>query len=434
MSKLLVTLAGLAAASPAAALQPLETFLRGARTDATELGEARAARRQARAESDAALGTALPGLSLRGTYTRNEHETTLPAGPGGAPVTLTPRERLDGAATLEVPLVDLSRFARIRAARTGARAAAREEAATALEVESLVSRDWHALVADLALVAASRRALEVARSTLRTAERRHEAGAVTRLDVERARAEVERNVQQVAGAELRVALDARALESRTGIAPEPGEAPRLEDDLREAPALEALQVPDAALPAVEAAAARRRQAEQDARARRLALLPSLDATLTQYATDAEGLAGREAWLEGVVGLTWRLDLGTLADVRARQAAADGARSRERRARLAARDAIHAAWETVRTEVARARSARAQAEVAGRAAALALERYDAGEATQLDLLQAQRDAFAADAARIDADAALADARAQLRIATGRSLLADPAHPTDGRETP
>lgn len=77
--------------------------------------------------------------------------------------------------------------------------------------------------------------------------------------------------------------------------------------------------------------------------------------------------------------------------------------------------------TVRTGIARSRSARAQAEVSAHASQLARERYEAGTATQLDLLQAQRDAFAADAARIQADADLVNSRAQLRLAAGRSIV-------------
>jgi outer membrane protein TolC len=426
MLKLFLAIVGLVAAARATALQPLESFLRGARTAATENAESRAARREARADSDAALGRALPGVSLRGTYTRNQFETTLRLpGAGGSDreVTITPRDQLDGAATLEVPLVDLSSFARIGSARTLAAAAARQEASTGLEVESRVSQDYHQLVANLALVAAAGRALDVARSSLRTAERRHDAGAVTRLDVDRARAEVERNVQQLASAELQVSLAARSLASRTGIAPVLEGEPRLEDDLHEEAPLEAFQVPDARIPAVDAATRRRLASEQEARAAQLTLVPSLAATLTGYATDAEGLAGRDRWWQGVVALTWRFDLTTVAAIRAQQAAADGARAREERTRLAARDAIHAAWQAVRTDLARSRSARIQAEVSARAAALALERYDAGEATQLDLLQAQRDAFAADAARIQADADLVNARGQLRIASGESLVAE-----------
>jgi outer membrane protein TolC len=73
------------------------------------------------------------------------------------------------------------------------------------------------------------------------------------------------------------------------------------------------------------------------------------------------------------------------------------------------------------------STRIQAQVSVHAADLAQDRYRAGVATQLDLLQAQRDAFAAEVSRIQADADLINARAQLRIAAGRSLLAEGSKP-------
>jgi len=52
--------------------------------------------------------------------------------------------------------------------------------------------------------------------------------------------------------------------------------------------------------------------------------------------------------------------------------------------------------------------------------IALDRYKAGSATQLDLLQAQRDAFTAEVSRIQADADLANSRAQLRLSVGKPL--------------
>ena len=69
---------------------------------------------------------------------------------------------------------------------------------------------------------------------------------------------------------------------------------------------------------------------------------------------------------------------------------------------------------------KSRSARAQAAAAKRAAELATDRYGAGAATQLDVTQAQRDAYLADASRIQADADLALARVQLRLSVGQSL--------------
>ncbi len=422
--KILLTIGGLVLGARASALQPLDEFLRGARTSSAENAEARAARRQLGAEADAALGRALPRLSLGGTYTRNEFETTLRLPGDGGPgttVTVTPRDQLDGTATLDVPLVDLASFARIAAARTSSGASAQQQAATELRVQSLVSQNYHQLVANLALVSASRRALEVAQASLRIAEARHRAGTTPLLDVDRARAEVERNVQQLASADLGVSLVGRALESLSGISPEIERAVPLADDLHEEPPLERFQAPDDEIPALAAAIKSRVAQEQQARAQRLSLVPSLNASLTERVTNAEGLAGRDSYWQAVVGLTWSLDLTTIAGIRAQAAAADGARAREQRTRLAARDDIHRAWTTVRTNIARSRSARVQAEVSGRAEELALERYQAGVAAQLDLLQAQRDAFAAAAARIQADADLVNSRAQLRVAAGQSLL-------------
>jgi len=61
------------------------------------------------------------------------------------------------------------------------------------------------------------------------------------------------------------------------------------------------------------------------------------------------------------------------------------------------------------------------QAAFQAAAQARTRYAVGNIAQLDLLQAQRDAFIADVNRIQADAELANARTQLRLASGRSLV-------------
>lgn len=425
LGRLLVAVVGVVAAARASALQPLEAFLRGARASATDNAEAKAARRQSDAEADAELGRALPRLTLRGSYTRNQYDAALelPGAGGGPPtvVTLTPLEQLDGSATLDVPLVDLARFARIASARTSARAAATEASSTDLRVQALVSQDYHQLLADVALVASSRRALAVAQSSLRIAEQRHEAGTTPLLDVDRARAEVERNVQQLATTELQVSLVARALQSATGLAPELEGEVALADDLHEEPPLERFQVPDDRIPSLRAAIQARLASEERASAQRLSLAPTLSAAVTERVSDVAGLVGRKASWQGIAALTWSFDLATVAGIRAQEAASEGAMAREQRARLAARDAIHAAWMAVRTNVARSRSARVQAQVSARAADLALARYQAGDATQLDLLQAQRDAFAADAARIQADADLVNSRAQLRLAAGESLL-------------
>lgn len=432
--KVQVAIAVLLAATRASGLQPLEEFLRGARASAPDVAEARAAERQAGAEAQGALGRVLPRLSLAGTYVRNEEASTLtlPDGRGGtATLTLTPRELLEGTAALDVPLVDASAFARVAAARTGSAAAARERAAADLRIESLVSQDYYQLVANAALVAATGRAVEAARENQRIAESRQRAGAVPLLDVDRARAEVERNLQQRATAELQVALVARDLQSLSGVAPALDGEPALSDDLHEEPPLERYQVADEALPGLAAAIKSRAAAEQLANAQRLALVPSLGASLVERATDVEGPGGRNTAWQAVIGLTWSFDLTTVAAIRAQEAAADGARAREERTRRAVHDAIHAAWRTVGTSIARSRSARVEAEVSARAAELARTRYEAGEATQLDLVQAQRDALSAEAARIRADADLVNARAQLRLAAGQSLVGNDSNQSSSK---
>lgn len=416
----------LAVPQPAPALQPLETFLRGASTSGPDNREARANAASQRAQEGAALGRLLPGISLRGTYTRNQYESsvTLPLDGGARSVTLTPKDQLDGAATLTVPLVDLASHARHGSARAAAAAADEQTRATALATEALVTQDYFQLIADLGLVEAARRALDVSRTGLALTETRFRAGSAAGLEVDRARADVERQVQQLAAAELQRDLVARSLTSRSGVAPaiDPGSgAIALADDLHEEPPLEDFQTPDAGLPSLAAATLARRAQEAQARAQRLTLVPSLSASLSERATNAAGFTGHELSYQGVVALAWSFDLTTAANIRAQAALADAAAAREERTRLAARDAIHRSWRAVHTAIARSRSARAELEASARAAELARDRYAVGAATQLDLLQAQRDAFGAGVARAQADADLANARAQLRIAAGNSLL-------------
>jgi outer membrane protein TolC len=414
----------IAASQPAAALQPLETFLHGASTFSPDNREARANAASRRAQKSAALGRLLPGLSLRGTYARNQYGTsvTIPADGGAASITITPRDQLDGAATLTVPLVDFANYARRGSASADAAAAGEQARATALTTESLVTQDYFQLVADLGLVKAARRALGVSRTGLDLAETRFRAGGAARLEVDRARADVERQVQNLAAAELQRDLAARSLAARSGVEPEiDGGAAPLADDLHEEPPLEAFQTPDADLPPVAAAALARRAQEGQARAQRLALVPSLSASLTERKTNAAGFSGHDLSYQGVAALVWSFDLTSIANIRAQAALADAAAAREERARLAARDTIYRYWRTVHAAIARSRSARAELEASARAEDLARDRYAVGAATQLDLLQAQRDAFSAEVARAQADAELANARRQLRIAAGRSLL-------------
>src|SRR5712692_4167 len=205
--------------SPSAALQPLGQFVASARRRNPDALEATANLSQQQAQADSALGAVLPGVSARGSYTRNQYSSTVDVGLP-QPVTIVPKDQWDGSATLKVPLVDLAGFRRVSAAKTSAQASAHQLDATGLQVEGQAAQVYYQVVANLALVTASRTALDVSREGLRLAQARYQAGTAAALEVDRARADVEQQVQQLAAAELQVALSARALESASGVRPD----------------------------------------------------------------------------------------------------------------------------------------------------------------------------------------------------------------------
>lgn len=410
----------LLAAPPALALQPLDAFLASARTRSPDALEVQANLAQQQAQADVALGRVLPGISARGSITRNQYDVLLDLGPGQR-VTIVPLHQLDGLATLTVPLFDLAGFERVAAAKTSANAADRQLAAVRLQIESQVAQDYYQLIANLALATASQRALEVSRESLRLAQTRYDAGIGPVLDLDRARADVELQNQQVALSGLQVALAARALESASELLPDLSAAPPLDDDLHVEPPLASFEADLGRLPAVAAAAESTRAAEQQASAQGFALLPSVFGTFVERGTSAPGFTGHEWSWQAAVAFTWALDLTSSANIHSQNAVAEAARARGLRARHLARDAIHRQWETVAAAIARGRSARAGRAAAAHAAEQARDRYQAGAITHLELIQAQRDLFAADVSRIQADADLINARAQLRLAAGSTLL-------------
>jgi outer membrane protein TolC len=162
-----ILLAAIALGLPfsAHALQPLEAFIRSARKQNPDNLKARANLEQQQAQADVALGHVLPGISIKGNYDRNQYASSLSVSldPTAPPreITFQHYNQLTGAAAISVTLVDLASFQRVTAARTSAEAFARQTEATALQVESQVAQDYFQLMANLALVASSQRALDV---------------------------------------------------------------------------------------------------------------------------------------------------------------------------------------------------------------------------------------------------------------------------------
>ena len=412
------------APQPSSALQQIQVFAAAARERNPAALEAGANLRESGAEADAALGRVLPGISLNGRYARNQYGAEINLATLGGPdrrIVLLPENQWTALATATVPLVDLPNFQRIAAARTATEGAARRLDATRLEIESAVAQSYYQLVASVALVGASNEALQVSREAWRLAQEHYHAGNAAVLEVDRARAEVEQRNQQVASAELQVAVASRALRSASGVIPDLSSSAELDPDLRPEEPLAEFEEQLPAVPAVAAAARARQSADQLASAQRLTLAPSIAGYFAETGSNAPGFVGHDWSYQAGVTLTWSLDLTTFANIRRQDARAEAERARELRTSLSSGDAIHQQWNTVAAGIARSRAARAGREAAFEAAAQAHTRYAVGNVTQLDLLQAQRDAFIADVNRIQADAELANARAQLRLASGRSLV-------------
>jgi outer membrane protein TolC len=405
-------------ASPARALQPLEVFVAAARDRNPDGEKARANLTVQRAEADVALGRQLPGVTVRGEYGRNQYAAAVDL--IGKRYALQPLNEWTGSATLNVPLIDLASFARIAAARTNADSYARRLEATLLDIESRTAQDYYQLLANRALVSVAERYVEVSRENLRITEAKLAAGAATRLEVDRAAADVEQQVHQLASARLQLALSARDLASTTSIEPDISPEADPFDDLHPEGDLYLFEAELPNVPSVMAAAAATIAAQQQADSQRFALLPSISGSFTEYGTNAPGFQPSSWYFQAGIGFTWSFDLTSVANIRSGDASAAVAQAQEVRTSLDAGDTIHRFWQTVRAGIAQSRAARAGRDAAVHASEQARAQYLAGTATQLDLLQALRDAFSAEVTRIQDDANLLNARGQLRLATGRSL--------------
>jgi len=195
-------------------------------------------------------------------------------------------------------------------------------------------------------------------------------------------------------------------------------------DLHPEPALSIFEDELPNVPSVAAAAAATRAAQQQADSQKLALLPTIAGSFTEFATNAPGFQPSHWYWQAGVSASWRFDWTNVGNIRSFDAAAAATRAQELKARLAAGDSIHKYWQTVLANIAQSRSARVGEEASVHAAEQARVQYQAGTATQLDLLQARRDAFQASVTRIQNDANLINARAQLRLSVGQSLLRSP----------
>jgi outer membrane protein TolC len=416
------------------ALQPVEVFLDHARTWSPQNRGAHATTAQRDAEVEISTGRLLPAFTATGTYTRNQYEVDTGSllGSGGSSLmvggqtiqiqipntVIQPQNQVDATLVLSVPIINVSSWDRREAAKATLEGAQADEADASQTVQKNVLRGYYSLLGEEAVVLSATKNLEIARDNVQRARDRKEGGTGSELDVQRAIADQAKAEQSLIGAQLNVTNRRRDLFSLTGLNAEPASL-FPEDDLHDEAALSQWMGQTNDLPSVRSAVANTASTNDSARAIKSLVLPTISGTAEEKFTNATAfIGGHNAVYLLQLTAQWQLDTTIFAEYRAQNAAVAAAHAHEDQVRQNAEDAVFKDWQEIRSEIEAARSARAQVTATKLAAQLAEERYENGVATQLDVLQAQQDAFAADVARIQADANLAYARLALRLDSGK----------------
>jgi outer membrane protein TolC len=371
---------------------------------------------QAQTNLDLAWTALFPTVAVQGKYTRNNAEFKFQIDPVHS-VTVQPKNQLDGSVSFTVPLLVPSAYAAVQAATSSTQAAESQFAAVRTTILLGVAQAFFAAAITEEVMAARQSNIEVARATLHDAEIRYQSGSVTRVDVDRAELAVVRAEQEAREARFAQGQAYRALATliqskgplkvRTAAAATAADTSfDLESALRLRPEFRALEL------GAQSAAAQ-------ARAYAWRWAPSLSAFGSLRAFNYDNFAREQhAWAIGAQ-LEWVLYDGGVRDVQRRLAKAQAEEAAAQGAVL--RDAIGDDLANGRSLLETKRHAQAAAE---RSVALAQEtldlvrtQYAAGNAAQLDLLQAQDGLVAAKEALAQAHFQVAIADLTLRRAAG-----------------
>jgi outer membrane protein TolC len=174
------------------------------------------------------------------------------------------------------------------------------------------------------------------------------------------------------------------------------------------------------LPAVLAADQDHIATERNADQAKFALVPVLGAQFTERLSNATGFTGQVSNWNAGAALTWRLDLPTILGINVATSQEQTAKLFAERQRLNSRDQINTDWERTTAAIQKVEAAKALVEAAARASQVARDRYAAGAATQLDVIQADRDLLQAEVSQISSRSELGSARLSLRISAGQPL--------------
>jgi outer membrane protein TolC len=373
-------------------------------------------REKAEADFRVAWSALLPSLTAQGAWINNQYPAVVQFPGSTTQLTITPENQLNGQLRVDLPIIDTTRWMRLLAAGSTQDGARERELVTRDLVRKQVVASYYGYAASLGLLTSAKKSVAVAETQLKLTEVRFQAGAVTELEVLRARAEVQRNRQTVADSASLVATTRRTLRTLSGIEP-PAEVAIPAPDMRAELGFDEFEKHVENLPSVRAADHDREAADQLRTAAALAFVPVVGAQFTENFTNATGFTGKVTSYNLGLALTWRLDGPTVMNLGVQAHVQGTAALGAERARLVARDQIHSDWQTLNAALLKVEAADSQVQAATRASQVAHDRYNAGAATQLDVIQAERDVFQAEVGQISARTTLVSARASLHISAG-----------------
>ena len=402
----------------------LDEALGRARKANRSLVAERARLEQAKAVVDKAWTVLFPTVTAQGKYQRNNIAFSFPKTPGNY-LTLQPIDQLDGILSFSQPLL-------VPAAYPGLKAVEKTEEATRENVHAtenavlfgVAQTFYAAAVADEVLVA-RQSSIEVARATVENAKTRFSAGAVTKVDVDRAEVALLRAEQGARESSLVREQTYRALatlietEEPFKVRVDPAStvsetagrvAPSSENDFVSAlhlrPEFRALQ-----------AAAEAEEAEVRSHAWRWA--PSLSGFGNARFFNYDNFASqRHSWVIGAQ-LDWVIYDAGVRDTSRHLSAAQRAESvaRAEVLRETIRDDLANGRRQVETKVQAQQTFARAVDLARETLDLVRIQYEAGQVTQIDLLAAQDNLVAAEEALANAHFEVAVADLSLRRAAG-----------------
>lgn len=393
------------------AQQPLEEFLLASDDNAIDVHAARAALDTAHSQADEARARFLPSGSATGTYQRNEYQVQIMLAPDRV-ATIQLYDQLSAAFQLTVPIIDVSGWTGYSSSEESADAADERFEGALDDVHASVVALWYQLVGLRAVREASQQRLDAEIANRDAVQARFDAQVAPQLELSRAEAEVQRVTQVREEAELQVVLAERNLQNLTGLAPTE-HAVTLEDDLHPEEPLDEFMHHATESPLIRAAGHSVRAAELGVDAAWESLLPTIGGTVREQITNASGFSPSSQWAL-LLTATWSLDFLRPAQIGTRGGQLATARAQAELAEQQAETRIFEQWHRVESLRAAALAAAAARDALTRAAGDAQLRFDAGAATQLDVIQANRDRFQAEVQLIQAIASLRVARYTLRI--------------------